>query len=66
MQPYDLYSADETFVAFTGPGVLPMTRVDHRQIGDGAPGPVTLQLLTAWSEMVGVDIVDQAIRYCQY
>ena len=65
MQPYDLYSADETFVAFTGPGVLPMTRVDHRQIGDGAPGPITRQLLAAWSEMVGVDIVDQAIRYYQ-
>ena len=64
MQPYDLYTADEAFVAFTGPGVLPMTAADRRPIGDGAPGPVTSQLLAAWSEMVGVDIVDQAVRYC--
>ena len=64
MQPYDLYTADEAFVAFTGPGVLPMTAADRRPIGDGAPGPVTRQLLAAWSEMVGVDIVDQAVRYC--
>ena len=63
MQPYDLYAADEAFVAFTGPGVLPMTKVDHRQIADGSPGPVTRQLLAAWSEMVGVDIVDQAVRF---
>ena len=27
------------------------------------PGPVTKQLLAAHSEMVGVDIVDQALRY---
>ena len=58
-----MYTADEAFVAFTGPGVLPMTRVDRRTIGDGAPGPITRQLLAAWSEMVGVDIVDQALRY---
>ncbi len=63
MQPYDLYTADEAFVAFTGPGVLPMTRADRRPIGDGAPGPVTRQLLAAWSEMVGVDIADQAVRH---
>jgi hypothetical protein len=24
------------------------------------PGPITRQLLAAWSEMVGLDIVDQA------
>ena len=38
LQPYDLYTADESFVAFTGPGVLPMTRVDNRDVGDGKPG----------------------------
>ena len=62
LQPYDLYTADEAFVSFTGPGVLPMTKADHRDIGDGEVGPVVNQLIAAWSELVGVDIVDQAQR----
>ena len=62
LQPYDLYTADESFVSFTGPGVLPMTHADRREIGDGEPGPITQQLLAAWSELVGLDVVDQAQR----
>ncbi len=63
LQPYDLYTADEAFVSFTGPGVLPMTKADNREIGDGEVGPVVNQLIAAWSELVGVDIVDQAQRF---
>jgi hypothetical protein len=53
-------------MAFTGTGVLPMTRVDKQAIGDGKPGPITTQLLAAWSEMTGVDIVTQAKRFARY
>ena len=60
LQPYDLYTADEAFFTRTGPCVLPVTRVDNRQVADGKPGPITQQLLAAWSEAVGVDIVGQA------
>ena len=60
IQPYDLYTADEAFLTNTPVCALPITRVDKRQIGDGKPGPVTEQLLAAWSEWVGVDIADQA------
>ena len=60
LQPYDLYTADESFFASTSYCVLPVTQVDRRQIGDGKPGPITQQLLAAWSEVVGLDIVDQA------
>ena len=63
LQPYDLYTADEAFFASTSYCVLPMTVVDKRPIGDGKPGPITNQLLAAWSEAVGLDIVDQAIRF---
>ena len=63
LQPYDLYTADEAFFASTSYCVLPMTQVDKRDIGDGKPGPITRQLLAAWSEMVGVDIVGQALRF---
>ena len=65
LQPYDLYTADEAFLATTGFCVLPVTQVDRRQIGDGKPGPIAKQLLAAWSEAVGVDIVDQAIQFAK-
>ena len=63
LQPYDMYTADEAFFSSTSPCVLPVTRVDRRQVGDGKPGPITQQLLAAWSEAVGLDIVDQALRF---
>ncbi len=63
LQPYDLYTADEAFFSGTSPGVLPVTVVDQRELGDGKPGPITQQLMAALSETVGVDIVDQAKRF---
>lgn len=63
LQPYDLYTADEVFIASTSPCVLPVTRVDRRQIGEGVPGPVVHQLLAAWGKAVGVDIVKQALEF---
>ena len=63
LQPYDLYTADEVFFSGTSPCVLPVTRVDKRQVSDGKPGQITQQLLAAWSETVGVDIVGQAQRF---
>lgn len=63
LQPYDLYTADEVFFSSTSPCVLPVTRVDKRQIGDGKPGPLTQRLLSEWSETVGINIVEQAQRF---
>jgi len=63
LQPYDLYTADEAFFSSTSPCVLPVTRVDQRPIGRGVPGPVVQRLLAAWSEAVGVDIVEQALKF---
>ena len=65
LQPYDLYNADEAFFTSTSSCVLPVTRVDKRQVADGKPGPITQQLLAAWSESVGLDIVDQAQRFAR-
>ena len=63
LQPYDVYTADEALFTSTPFSLLPVSRVDKRDIGDGAiPGPVTSQLLAAWSEQVGLDIVDQTVR----
>ena len=62
LQPYDLYTADEAFFCSTPYCVLPVGMIDNRPIGDGAPGPVANQILAAWSERVGLDIVDQLRR----
>ena len=63
LQPYDMYTADEAFFSSTSPCVLPVTKVDKRDVGEGRPGPIVQQLLAAWSESVGVDIVDQALQF---
>ena len=65
IQAYDLYTADEAFFSTTSPCIMPMTRVDRRPVGDGRPGPITMQLLAAWSELVGLDIIDQATRFAK-
>lgn len=59
LQPYDIYTADEMFLSSTPYCMLPIGTVDKRSLNDDAPGPITKQLLAAWSEMVGIDIVDQ-------
>jgi len=63
MQPYDLYTADEVFFTRTSPRIVPVREVDGRPVAREVPGPVTKQLLAAHSDMVGVDIVEQALRY---
>ena len=62
LQPYDAYTADETFLANSLYQLLPVGTVDNRRIGDEVPGPISMQLLAAWSEMVGLDIVGQALQ----
>ena len=59
--PYDLYNAEEAFLASTSPTFVPVKTVNGVKIGKGAPGPVTLRLIGAWNRMVGMDIVDQAL-----
>jgi len=63
LQAYDLYTADEAFFTGTSPCVLPVTRADAITVGTGVPGPVSMQLLDAWSDRVGVDIVAQALKF---
>lgn len=42
-------NADEAFLTSTAGGILPITRVDERVLGNGAPGPVTLRLMEAYA-----------------
>jgi branched-chain amino acid aminotransferase len=61
--PYDLYTAEEAFLASTSPTFIPVRTVNGAKIGKGAPGPMTLRLIGAWNKMVGMDIVDQALSH---
>lgn len=55
-----LYEVDECFLTGTAAEVIAVTRVDERTIGDGAVGPVTLQLLQAFR---GFIITDEEVPY---
>jgi branched-chain amino acid aminotransferase len=41
----DLFGADEAFLTSTTREVVPIVQVDHRAVGSGQPGPITLSLL---------------------
>jgi len=62
LQAYDFYTADEVFFTSTPYCIMPATRFNGLTVGDGQVGPLTKQLLSAWSKRVGVDIVGQAQR----
>jgi branched-chain amino acid aminotransferase len=42
--PAELRAADEAFITSTAGGIVPVTRIDHRPVSDGEPGPVTIRL----------------------
>jgi branched-chain amino acid aminotransferase len=44
----ELRDADEVFISSSGGGVLPVTRVDGRPLGDGRPGPITRRLVSTY------------------
>ena len=44
----EVTSADEVFMTSTAGGVMPVTMVDGAPIGDGVPGPITMQLRAAY------------------
>jgi len=50
MTRFDLYVADECFLTGTAAEIIPVVRIDSRDIGDGKPGKITLQLLEMFRE----------------
>jgi branched-chain amino acid aminotransferase len=42
---YDFYMADEVFVCATMTEATPVVRIDGRVIGNGKPGPITIELI---------------------
>ena len=52
MTRYDLFNADECFLTGTAAEIVPVVTIDRRAIGDGKPGPVTLDLLKRFRQLV--------------
>lgn len=49
---YDLWCADECFLTGTGAEVVPVVKLDGREIGTGKPGPVTQRVLASFRRRV--------------
>jgi len=61
LRPSDLTTADEVLLTSTPYCLVPVTGFNGESIGNGRSGPVFRQLMAAWSEQAGVDIVQQAV-----
>jgi len=48
---YDLYNADEVFITGTAAEVVPVVKIDGRQIGSGKPGKLTKKLIKAYQDL---------------
>jgi branched-chain amino acid aminotransferase len=48
LMPEELARAEEVFLTATSCGLFPVTRLDGRPVGAGAPGPVTTRLLNTY------------------
>lgn len=62
---HEVYTADEVFLTGTAAEVIPVSKVDGRVIGDGNPGPITLELTDAFKELTvtdGVKLYDQSLH----
>ena len=59
VSPDGLSRSSEAFLASTPHCLLPVTRFNNRPIGTGEPGPIYRKLIAAWSDLVGVNIIQQ-------
>jgi branched-subunit amino acid aminotransferase/4-amino-4-deoxychorismate lyase len=60
-QVYDVMNADEAWLTSTPYCMLPAVRINGAAIGTGLPGAVFHRVLSAWSELVGVDVRRQVL-----
>ena len=63
IESYDAVTADEAFFTATPFCILPCTKINGQQIGDGKVGKVTRFLTQRWVEEVKCDFVEQARRW---
>jgi len=49
---HDLFVADEIFFTGSGAEIIPVVKVDGREIGNGKPGPITWQFINGYRQVV--------------
>jgi branched-chain amino acid aminotransferase len=49
ISPKELYTAEECFVTFSGPGIVPITRIWNKKVGSGKCGAVTASLIKLYN-----------------
>ena len=52
---YDVWNADECFLTGTGAEVIPVVKLDGREVGDGRPGPVFGKVLEEFRRRVRIE-----------
>jgi branched-chain amino acid aminotransferase len=50
-----IYTADECLLTGTGAEIVPVVKIDGRDIGDGQPGPITRQMIARFKEKTQVE-----------
>lgn len=61
---YDAYIADEVFLTSTSLCICPVASVNGTTIGGGeTPGPITRRLMTAFSDLAGMDFEQQYLAH---
>ncbi|HXG24819.1 MAG TPA: aminotransferase class IV [Chthonomonadales bacterium] len=61
IQVHDAINAEEALLTTTPYALAPVTKINGIPIGNGKPGPLFRRLANAWSEQVGMDILQQVL-----
>ena len=60
---YDFYNADEIMINANSFTIIPVSKFNEKILAKPVPGPVTQQLYSEFSKLVGVDIFQRPISY---
>ena len=60
----ELYTADEAFYCGTGAQVSPITKIDHRLLGDGNVGPISKKIQEYYFDLVKGNVDKYKEQWC--
>ena len=52
LEPYDVYNADEAFVTGTFAGIIPVIKIDQKELSNGKRGKITHVLQKRYRELI--------------
>jgi branched-chain amino acid aminotransferase len=63
VKPADFAGCNEAFITSTPNCLLPVTQFNGRPVGGGRPGEIYRRIMSAWNELVGLDIAKQSQQF---